>query len=391
MPVTEHLVLGIMSGSSLDGLDLAVCRVVLDPAEDALVTDWEILAAETDSYPPTWMARIRSAPALPGRELWRLHADLGRWIGQRAKDFLRRHPNLQPTLVGSHGHTVFHDPELRFTTQIGDGASLAEALGLPVVTELRGADVASGGQGAPLAPLADKYLFPEYGAFLNLGGIANLSIRQQDGTYLAGDISGCCQVLDRLAAREGLRYDAEGSLAKQGTLHPATAAKLSDLPFHAQPYPKSLDNGWVRETLWPVIGGAELSSADALRTFSVWLADKIAADMGANACAVNGPKSKVLVTGGGARNTFLVDMLRLTQAEAETGFDFVVPDETTADFKEAALVALSAVLRQAGLPNALSSATGAPRNTVNGAMFLPGVAPLPDDCSAPPAPASGEK
>ena len=368
-----------MSGSSLDGLDLAVCRIVLDPTGDTTVPQWEILAAETDPYPPTWMARLRSAPALPGRELWRLHADLGRWIGQRAKDFLLRHPHLQPTLVGSHGHTVFHDPELQFTTQIGDGAALAEALGLPVVAELRGADVAAGGQGAPLAPLADKYLFPEYGAFLNLGGIANLSIRQGDGNYLAGDISGCCQVLDRLAAREGLRYDAGGSLARQGTLHPATAAKLSDLPFHALPYPKSLDNGWVREQLWPVIEGADLSTADALRTFSMWLADKIAIDMGTNAGygpgllrdAGKDAKSKVLVTGGGARNTFLVDLLRMTQETAEHGFDFVVPDETTADFKEAALVAFCAVLRQAGIPNALASATGAPRDTVNGAMFLP--------------------
>lgn len=371
MSAAEHLVLGIMSGSSLDGLDLAVCRIVLDPADDASVPQWEILAAETDPYPPTWKARLRSAPALPGRELWRLHADFGRWIGQRAKDFLLRHPDLQPTLVGSHGHTVFHDPDQRFTTQIGDGAALAEVLGLPVVAELRGADVAAGGQGAPLAPLADKYLFPEYGAFLNLGGIANLSIRQADGSYLAGDISGCCQVLDQLAAREGLPYDAGGNLARQGTLHPATAAKLSDLPYHASPYPKSLDNGWVREQLWPVIDSAGLSTADALRTFSVWLADKIAADMGTNAGAGEAIKSKVLITGGGARNTFLVDLLRMTQEAAEHGFDFVTPDETTADFKEAALVALSAVLRQAGLPNALASATGAPRNTVNGAMFLP--------------------
>ncbi|MEM6770545.1 MAG: anhydro-N-acetylmuramic acid kinase [Bacteroidota bacterium] len=369
---TEQQVLGIMSGSSLDGLDLAVCRIVLDAEGERLIPEWEILAAETDPYPPTWRARLRSAPALPGRELWRLHADVGRWIGRRAKDFLGRHPELEPSLVGSHGHTVFHDPVQAFTTQIGDGAALANALGLPVVAELRGADVAAGGQGAPLAPLADKYLLPEYGAFLNLGGIANLSVRQADGRYLAGDISGCCQVLDRLAAREGLAYDADGNLAKQGTLHPAVAAKLSALPYQDLPYPKSLDNGWVRDELWPVMAGEQLTTADALRTFSVWLADKIVADLGAVAGAKEGPRGKVLVTGGGAQNAFLLHLLQLTQEGLDGGFDFVIPDATTADFKEAALVALSAVLRQAGLPNAVASATGAPRDTVNGALFLPG-------------------
>jgi anhydro-N-acetylmuramic acid kinase len=369
MSATEHFVLGIMSGSSLDGLDLAVCRIVIDPADDVLVTDWEILAAETDPYPPQWRARLRSAPVLPGRELWRLHTDLGRWIGQRSRDFLNRHPELQPTLVGSHGHTIFHDPDLRFTTQIGDGAALAAEVGLTTVTEMRGADIAAGGQGAPLAPLADKYLFPEDDAFLNLGGIANLSFRRSDGSFIAGDISGCCQVLDRLAAREGMAYDAGGNLAKQGSLHPVTAAKLSALPFHDQSYPKSLGNAWVRETLWPIMSDSGLSTKDALRTFTVWLADKIAADMGANAGAKEGPKRRVLVTGGGAQNTFLMDMLRMTQAEKEHGFDFVVPDSSAADFKEAALMALCGVLRLEGLPNSLASATGARYDTVNGAVF----------------------
>lgn len=363
-----------MSGSSLDGLDLAICRFVLDPDDERLITEWEILAAETDPYPPTWKARLRSAPALPGRELWRLHSDFGRWTGRRARAFLADYPELKPTLVGSHGHTVFHDPDLGFTTQIGDGALISSILGLQTVTELRTADVASGGQGAPLAPLADKYLFRDYDAFLNLGGIANLSVRTADGDFVAGDITGCCQVLDRLAARNGLPYDAGGSLAQQGTLHPATAQKLSKLPYHALAYPKSLGNEWVREELWPVLAELEKPTKDALRTFTVWLANKIAADlagiMGAAAGAKNGLKSEVLVTGGGARNTFLLRMLNATQADRENGLEFVVPNHQTADFKEAALVALCALLRIEHIPNALSSATGARRDSVNGAVYL---------------------
>ena len=366
----EHHVLGIMSGSSLDGLDLAVCRFVFDPEQKNPVSTWEIVAAETDPWPPTWKARLRSAPALPGRELWRLHTDLGRWIGQRARAFLAGYSGPAPTLVGSHGHTVFHDPELGFTTQIGDGAALAEVLKTDVVTELRGADVAAGGQGAPLAPLADKYLFPDFDAFLNLGGIANISVRRADGSFVAGDVSGCCQVLDRLAAREGLAYDDGGALAARGSLVPDLATAVSALPYHALAYPKSLDNGWVTDALWPVLATAEVAVPDALRTYSVWLADKIATDLGAAAGARKGTKSRVLVTGGGARNDFLLRMLNATQEENLGGFEFVVPDPTVADFKEAALIALAALFRREGIFNALASATGAERDTVNGALFL---------------------
>lgn len=370
-----------MSGSSLDGLDLAICRIRLDTAGGQLVPDWEILAAETDPFPPTWQARLRSAPHLPGRELWRLHADLGHWFGQRAKKFVDRHPAYRPTLAGSHGHTIFHDPTRKFTTQIGDGAAIASHLGIPTVTELRSSDIAVGGQGAPLAPLADKYLFPEYGGFLNLGGIVNLSLRQDDGGYIAGDISGCCQILDRLAARAGLKYDAGGQLASKGSPAPAIAQKIAALPYHQLPYPKSLGNAWVRETLWPILDEQTVAAEDLLHTFSRWLAKKIAydlahlaTDVGAAAGAKNGRKSnvgttRILLTGGGIHNKFLVEQLRGTQDVEQPLFDFIVPDTTTADFKEAALIALAALLRLQGIPNSLPSATGAPQPTVNGAVY----------------------
>lgn len=369
----------MMSGSSLDGLDLAICRFQLDHASSQQITAWEILAAETDPFPPAWQARLRSAPHLPGRELWRLHADLGHWIGQRAAAFLARHPAHKPTLAGSHGHTVFHYPDQQFTGQIGDGAAIAFRLGLPVVTELRGSDVAAGGQGAPLAPLADKYLYPDFGGFLNLGGIANLSLKTGDGTYIAGDISGCCQVLDRLAAREGLRFDAGGHLAAQGSPAPATAQKIAALPYHQLAYPKSLGNDWVVEQLWPLLDDPSIPAADLLHTFTRWLARKIAHDLahlGAAAGANNEQKSsaqpvRILLTGGGAHNDFLVTQLRATQDAAQPTFEFVVADAATTDFKEAALIALAALFRAAGLPNALISATGARRETINGALYLP--------------------
>lgn len=369
----------MMSGSSLDGLDLAVCRFLLERTEELHVSEWEILAAETDPFPPMWQARLRSAPHLPGRELWRLHADLGHWVGRRARAFLDRHPSLPVTLAGSHGHTIFHDPAKKFTTQIGDGAAIVSHLGLPVVTELRGADVAAGGQGAPLAPLADKFLYPEYDGFLNLGGIANLSLRNASGEYIAGDISGCCQVLDRLASRTGAAFDAGGALAQKGSPAPATAQKIAALPYHQLPYPKSLGNAWVREELWPLLDDKAIPAEDLLHTFTRWLAKKIAYDLahvGEAAGAKKGPKSKaaplkILLTGGGSHNAYLVDQLRANQDKAQPTFDFIVGDDDTTNFKEAALIALAALFRSEGIPNALSSATGAERPTVNGALFHP--------------------
>lgn len=366
-----------MSGSSLDGLDLAICRIQLDATAEVLVPDWEIVAAQTVAFPLLWQARLRTAPHLPGQELWRLHTDLGHWIGQCASAFLAAHPGWPVSLAGSHGHTVFHDPGQKFTAQIGDGAAIAHQLRVPTVTELRGADVAAGGQGAPLAPLADKYLFPEYDGFLNLGGIANLSYRKADGTYVAGDISGCCQILDRLAQRTGAAYDAGGHLAAQGSPAPATAQKIAALPYHQLPYPKSLGNAWVRDELWPLLDDKSIPAADLLHTFTRWLAKKTAYDLGAVAGAKKVEKSKaspakILVTGGGSRNTYLVSQLTATQPGEHPAFQFIVPDETTADFKEAALIALAALLRRQGIANALPSATGADRPTVNGALFFGG-------------------
>jgi anhydro-N-acetylmuramic acid kinase len=377
----------MMSGSSLDGLDLAVCRFKLDQTEGVVISEWEIVAAETDPFPPMWQARLRSAPHLPGRELWRLHADLGHWVGQRSRAFLGRHPSLPVTLAGSHGHTIFHDPALKFTTQIGDGAALAFRLGLPVVTELRGADVAAGGQGAPLAPLADKYLFPQYDGFLNLGGIANLSLKDGSGGYIAGDISGCCQILDRLAQRTGVAYDAGGNLASKGSPAPAAALKIAALPYHQLSYPKSLGNAWVREELWPLLDDKTIPAEDLLHTFTRWLAKKISYDLaylasllpsevGADAGTKKGSKSenaplRILLTGGGSHNTFLLNQLRASQNAEQPSFEFIVEDAGTTDFKEAALIALAALFRTQGIPNALISATGANRPTVNGALFHP--------------------
>ena len=355
-----------MSGSSLDGLDLAICTFSIDLTRTDPVTSWSIDHATTIGYSPEWRARLLAANELGAGDIYGIHVGLGNLIGREAAAFLRQHSSPIPAVVGCHGHTTFHEPVRGYSIQLGEGSSIAAHLRLPVVTELRGADIAAGGQGAPLAPVADRHLFPDYTAFLNLGGIANFSLRAADNTFSAGDITGCCQILDRLAARERLPFDRDGALARSGNYLPALANQLDALPFHAAAYPKSLSNQWVTGTLWPVVNGYSGTTADLLHTYSRWLADKIRRDI-SRASDQRNAHLTVLVSGGGARNAFLME--QLGNASSPVTLDVRVAEGLTGDFKEAALIALCAVFRQLGIPNSLASATGARHDTVNGALY----------------------
>lgn len=355
-----------MSGSSLDGLDLAICTFSIDPALTDPVTEWSIKQATTVRYSAEWQTRLRAATELSAGDAYRIHGDLGDLIGREAAAFLRQHPSPAPTLVGCHGHTTFHEPALGYSIQLGEGSRIAAHLKLPVVTELRTADIAAGGQGAPLAPIADRHLFPSHAAFLNLGGIANFSLRRSDNTFIAGDVTGCCQVLDRLAAREGLPFDRDGALGRGGAYLSGLAKQLDALPFHAAAYPKSLSNQWVTGTLWPVVDAFAASTADLLHTYTCWLANKIRRDI-AHVYGKRDGGLRILVSGGGARNAFLVEQLR--KPSSPVTLDVEVAEGLTGDFKEAALIALCAVFRQLGMPNSLASATGASHDTVNGALY----------------------
>lgn len=380
-----------MSGSSLDGLDMALCRFQLAAAPQPQVEEWEIVAATTREFPKPWQARLRMAPHLPAAEFWRLHVDLGRYFGQLAKQFLDQQ-SQKAQLVGAHGHTIFHRPDQQYTCQIGDGAALAAALDLPVVDQLRSSDLAQGGQGAPIAPLADRYLFPEYGAFLNLGGIANISIRTSAGPtpppeaedlreykksnqFLAGDISGANQILNKLAVAAGslLPYDDGGRLAASGQLLPDMLETLAAVEYHQQAYPKSLANAWVQETLWPLVEQAEGTAVDKLHTFCRFLAQLIHDDLRRLAEQAELPPQpiQVMISGGGGHNRFLVECLRSLEQDDRYPLGYALPALNIINFKEAALVALAALWRKLAIPNAFASVTGAGKDTINGALYLP--------------------
>lgn len=362
---TIHAV-GLMSGSSLDGLDIACCRFELE-TDSGQVEDWSLTATQTVSFEPEWRARLQHLPELSGLELAEAHINFGRYMGKLLQPFLRKLPT-PVDLIASHGHTVFHYPDRQLSLQIGDGAALAAVTGYTVVDNFRAMDVALGGQGAPLAPLADKHLFPGYHFYLNLGGIANISARSEDG-FIAFDIGGANQVLNALAAELGLEYDENGEIAAGGRLRPALLEQADALPYFQQPYPKSLGNDWVQEQLLPVYRVAGYPVADKLHTACLQLARQTARSLKRTLERepMPAPPYRMLVTGGGALNDFLLRCIR-EEAEKAAPLELVVPEADIIAFKEAALIALMGALRLEGLPNCLASVTGARRDAVGGAV-----------------------
>lgn len=352
-------VVGLMSGSSLDGLDVAACTFRF---EGAVLRQWHLVAAETVPFEEEWRRRLARAPKLSGRDLWLLHVEFGCWMGQQARALLDAWL-FDAVLIASHGHTVWHMPERGMSAQIGEGAALAVAAGLPVACDFRSVDVALGGQGAPLAPIADAWLFPGYGYYLNLGGIANLSVHGADGCWMAADLTGCNQIFNALAREEGQDYDEDGRLARAGRLLPGLLARMEALEWLQQPWPKALSNEWVQEVLLPLLMQHEGSVSDLMRTAVVHVARQVQRAVQHH----RGALPRMLVSGGGARNAFLVEQIGALLPEVEV----VIPDSSVVAFKEAALVALMGALRWLRLPNVLPAATGAPKASVGGALYEP--------------------
>lgn len=366
-------IVGLMSGTSLDGVDLALCRLDA-PTSDQPGWRADVEAATTVPYPASWLDVLQRAHTLTGSSLLRAHAKLGEYFGQSASEFIRNQRN-RGDLVASHGHTIFHQPAgtpadpAPLTFQLGHGASLAAACGRPVVCDFRSTDVALGGQGAPLVPLGDRLLFGQYGCCLNLGGIANLSVETRAGGRLAYDVCACNQLFNNLAAEAGLPYDADGTLARQGVIVPALLATLDAPAYLHEPPPKSLGREWIEEHALPLLRDQAVSLPDRMRTAVRHVAGHLArAIREALAQAPPGTDRRVLVTGGGAHHGLLLAELRALLGDSAT---VVVPDARLVDFKEALIFALLGALRWRGEINTLASATGARRDSVGGAVYLP--------------------
>jgi len=364
---TSFKAVGLMSGSSLDGLDIAFCELKF--AEGGALSDWHLIIADTVPISEFWKKVLTGLPSGSALQLAEAHAAFGEYIGELVNAFLEKH-QLAPDFIASHGHTIFHYPDKRFTTQIGDGAAIAACTGRTVIDNFRAQDVALGGQGAPLAPLADRVLFSQYDFCLNLGGIANLTFKADGGRYVAYDIGGANQVLNALVQPIGLAYDDKGMMAAKGRLNADLKTKADALPFFSLPYPKSLGNDWVRREHIPIFLAANCPLEDKLHTACVQLAEQIAAHITQTLGreGVRRSNYKLLATGGGAMNDFLMACIR--NACAPCNVEVVVPDARIISFKEAILMALLGALRLMGKPNCIASVTGATRDAVGGAVHM---------------------
>ncbi|MEX0966939.1 MAG: anhydro-N-acetylmuramic acid kinase [Bacteroidia bacterium] len=347
-----HIVLGLMSGTSLDGLDVAFCRFRFDGR-----WHFEIEKAETFNYTDEWRQRLQALPFSSAHELALADVAYGRLLGEVSQQFLERY-NLRPELIASHGHTVFHEPERHLSLQIGDGAAIHALTGLPVVSNFRSLDVHLGGQGAPLVPIGDKLLFAEYEYLLNLGGIANISF-ERNGERVAFDICPCNLLLNRLAQEVDRPYDEDGRIASSGMVKAELLDKLEEDAYLRQAPPKSLDKTAVEGQFFPLLLESGFAENDRLAT----VVEHIAIQVG-NSLGPGSKGKKMLVTGGGAFNRFLIDRLR-THCEAEV----VVPEKSLVEFKEALVFAFLGLLRIQQQENVLSSCTGASRNSLSGALW----------------------
>ncbi len=353
-------ILGLMSGTSLDGLDLAACRF----SQSEGIWQFKILASASLAYEPEMKAALSEAMDLQAPELLALHHRYGKWLGQQATAFLQQQ-KLEVDAIASHGHTVHHRPDQGYTFQLGSGHDLAVASDQLVICDFRSADVALGGQGAPLVPIGDRLLFGEYQACLNLGGISNISFEQQ-GKRLAYDIGVANMPLNYLSQKRGMAYDNGGQLAATGKLLPELLKALNDLPFYRQEIPRSTGAEWFRREVKPLLDQTSAPIPDLLHTTTLHIAQQLASALSRHA---NGKSWRVLLTGGGAMNDFLLDQVRALLPET---IRIEVPDRELLEQKEALVFAFLGALRLEAQLNVLASVTGASKDSCSGVLYLPG-------------------
>ncbi len=344
-------ILGLMSGTSLDGVDLAACTFI----ETDNGWQYKLDAAATIPYNEDWIKRLKNAAFTSGEELIQLHADLGKYFAELINAF-NDHYLINPSFIGSHGHTIFHQPNKNFTLQIADGAQIAALTGIDTICDFRNKDIALGGQGAPLVPIGDRLLFPEYAACVNLGGIANVSY-EKNGKRIGFDICPVNMLLNYLANRIDKPYDDEGKIARSGTIIPDLLVQLNSLDYYQQSSPKSLGKEWFDKEVLSLVEKRIEPISDLLRT-SV---EHIAIQHGLIKTNTNA-NDKILLSGGGAFNTFLVERMA-----SITDRILVKPSVDIINFKEAIVFAFLAMLFVNNRDNVLCSATGSSKNHCGGA------------------------
>ena len=355
-----YKILGLMSGTSLDGLDLAYCHLHQEKGS----WSFEIKAGRSIPYNGSMRDQLKNAIFLNGEDLILLHNQYGSWLGEQARNFVDEQ-SLDVDFISSHGHTSHHRPKKGLTFQLGSGQHLATASGISTVCDFRTLDVALGGQGAPLVPIGDRLFFGQYNFCLNLGGISNISF-EQDGNRIAYDIGLANMLLNHLCRDTEKGFDEGGVMAAQGQLLAGLFNQLNALEYYSLPYPKSTGYEWFLEEVVPLVNNTEGATEDLLHTAVHHICEQIAVQLRR---FETGKRQTLLVTGGGALNTYLLAVL---QERLGKEMEIVVPEPGIIEFKEALVFALMGALRIEEKINVLSSVTGAGRDSSSGVLFFPG-------------------
>lgn len=340
-----------MSGTSLDGLDLCTSTFYLEDGS----WRFEILKAETIPYPPELLQKIEKAYTISSpNEATEIDVELSTYIGEQVRNHIS---NLETKvdLLGSHGHTVLHQPEKGLTYQIGNRPELRSAAGLPTVCDFRVGDVDLGGQGAPLVPIGDALLFSEYDVCLNLGGFANLSL-ERENRRVAWDICPVNIGLNHFAAKMGLEYDKNGHIAASNAMDGPTFYHLNQLPYFSEDPPKSLGREWFENAILPKLD--RLNHEASIATLTGLAAYQIARTL------QEVDAQNVLCTGGGAYNKHLINMVK----QSISG-ELTLPESTVINYKEALIFGFLALLKMRGETNVLASVTGASKDHCSGVIY----------------------
>lgn len=365
--------LGLMSGSSLDGVDLAICSFKCQYNQklgEVISIKLDLIEHTCVTFPDRIKQGLVIADQLKVSEFTELDKDLGVFFGKAVSEFLETKPKHGVEFVASHGHTILHEPSKSYSCQIGSLAHIAANSGLVTIGDFRNMDMAYGGEGAPMAPLIDHYIYPDVDMFLNVGGIANISYKCGD-TTLGYDLAPANQFYNLLAAELGYSFDDGGRLASKGFVNENLLNELEGLAYFSKRAPKSLDNIDIRENIWPIVASSSISIEDKLATCVQLLVRQFEKSMD-HYLSFHSDKQEInlLISGGGAKNTFLVDQL-LNLADQNIRIDhYKIPNEV-ADMKEAMLMVLAGGLRILGLPNVFSSVTGATKDSIGGGIYYP--------------------
>lgn len=355
-------VIGLMSGSSLDGIDICYTTISLISGNK---WEYEIKEADCVPYPRDLKIKLKTAANLSVPDFLRLNTDFARFCAENVKKFIAEHDlDHKIFFIASHGHTVWHEPETGVSTQIGDGATIAALTGFSTITDLRNMDVALGGQGAPIVPIADRLLFSEYNFCLNLGGIANITVNKENP--IAFDICPANQVLDYLARKKGLDFDENGEIAKSGQANKKILEIINAEEYYHRDPPKSLSNSFSEKKIIKPLDkdSTENAAATAVEHIATQICNAIAP------YCQRTEEYKMLITGGGAFNNFMVEQIKAKLTESSIPVTCIVPDDKLIQYKEALAMALMGILRWREEANVFASVSGASRNSIGGAFWM---------------------